>query len=133
MIEITLILADASTVENGKLSILGGGWNRIFGSGPHSFAIGALVEVALDTDTRDIAGDLRILDRNGNAINGLNGEPMIIPINLHVERPIDPNYNGWVSAPLAFRFNELPLAPGIYAIGLAFGEFAASKSFSVVV
>ncbi len=92
-----------------------------------------MVEVALDTDTRDIAGDLRILDGNGNAINGLNGEPMIIPINLHVERPVDPNYNGWVSAPLAFRFNDLPLAPGVYAIGLAFGEFATSKSFTVVV
>lgn len=132
MIEITLLLADASTAENGKLSILGGGWNRLFGPGLYSFAIGAIVEVALDTAALDIAGDLRILDANGSPIFGANGEPLIISINLHVEKPEDPNYNGWVSAPLAFRFNDLELSPGVYAVGLAFGDFAASKSFTVV-
>jgi len=132
MIEIALILADATTVENGKLSILGGGWNRLYGSRPHSFAIGALVEVALDIQSRDIAGDLRILDGNGKVIKGPNGKPIIVTINLHVERPDDPHYNGWVSAPLSFRFNEIPLAPGSYAIGLALGEYAAIKSFTVV-
>ena len=132
LINITLILADHATAENGKLFILGGGWDRLNGGGPYSFTVAALAEIAVDSAPVDISGELTVMDPNGQIITGPDKKPIRIPLNIQATKPDDPTYTGWIQMPLVFRLDGLALNPGRYSIGLALGEFASSKNFIVV-
>lgn len=126
------MLADHATIENNKLYILGGGWDRINGHGNHVFTIAALVEIAVENEPIDVTGNLSIMDPNGRAVIGPDGKPIVLPVNLHAEKPEDPQFSGWIQIPLVFRFENLALPIGSYSMGLAIGEYAVSKSFIVV-
>lgn len=126
------MLSDQATAENGKLFILGGGWDRLSGAGPFGFTIAALAEIAIDTESVEISGDLRIMDPNGVPVIGPNGDAIIIPVEIGATKPDAPEFSGWVQIPLIFRFDNLSLAPGSYSIGLSLGEYASTKNFVVV-
>lgn len=126
------MLADQATAENGKLFILGGGWDRLHGGGPYSFTVAALLEIAVDSAPVNITGDLTVMNPNGQIINGPDGNPIRIPLNIQATKPEDPSYTGWTQIPLVFRFDGLILSPGSYSIGLALGDYASSKNFNVV-
>jgi hypothetical protein len=125
------MLADQATAENGKLFILGGGWDRLSGNGPFSFTIAALAEIAIDSASVDIKGELRVMDPNGLVVKGVNGDPISNPLEIHATKPDAPAFSGWVQIPLIFRFDNLALAPGSYSIGLSLGEYASTKNFVV--
>lgn len=126
------MLADQATAENGKLFILGGGWDRLHGGGPYGFTVAALLEISVDSAPVDITGDLTVMNPNGQIINGPDGNPIRIPLNIQATRPENPTYTGWTQIPLVFRFDGLILSPGSYSIGLALGDYASSKNFIVV-
>jgi hypothetical protein len=131
MINITLMLADQATIENGKLYILGGGWDRLNGPGNHFFTITALVEIAVENEPINVTGNLSIMDPNGKAVIGPDGNPIVIPVKLHAEKPEDSQFSGWIQIPLVFRFENLTLPIGNYTMGLAIGDYATSKNFVV--
>lgn len=126
------MLADHATIENGKLYILGGGWDRLNGSGAHSFTITALVEIAVESAPINVSGNLSIMDPHGNAVIGPDSKPIVIPVNLQAKMPDVTPFSGWAQIPLVFRFENLTLPSGSYTMGLAIEEYATTKSFVVV-
>lgn len=126
------MLADQATAENGKLFILGGGWDRLSGGGPFEFTVAALAEVASSSGSVDVSGQLQIMNPNGDIVVDAEGKPISIPVKIQGSSPQDSNSSGWIQFPLVFRFVNLALAHGNYSIGLALNDYATSKSFVVV-
>ena len=126
------MLADQAIAENGKIFILGGGWDRLNGSGPFGFTIAGLAEIAIDTKSVEISGDLRIMDPNGLPVIGPNGDAIMYPVKIGASKPDAPEFSGWIQVPLIFRFDNLSLARGSYSIGLSLGEYASTKNFIVM-
>lgn len=111
---VTLMLADAAQVAEGKLYVLGGGWTEI---GPEAcpFAIGGMIEVPWDLANQPHTFRLELIDLDGNPVlvPTPDGEqPLFIEGGFEVGRP--PGTRPGTSLPfiLAFNSGPVPLPPG---------------------
>ena len=67
MVKATIVLADAATVSEGKLNLLGAGWNLI-GPQPAPTAIGLLLEIPWDEANRRHHLRLSLTNADGHPI-----------------------------------------------------------------
>jgi len=87
--KVTMMLADAAQVADGKLYIMGGGWN-VTGPMAVPFAIALMVEVPWHLTNRPHAFTMEVIDLDGNAVSvdTPNGqEPVRFEGNFEVGRP----------------------------------------------
>ncbi|MEI7654211.1 MAG: hypothetical protein WCJ82_02910 [Actinomycetota bacterium] len=109
---VTMMLADAAQVADGKIYLLGGGWS-VAGPGFFTSAVAIKVEADWAEATRSYHWELLLEDADGRQV--LVGEENQ-PIEVRGDFTVTPNGDIPVGAPidipLAINFGPLPLADG---------------------
>jgi len=111
---ILLITADAATVSDGKVNILGGGWTRIT-AGPANFTLVARIDIPWTMTNKQLPWSLALVDQDGRPyVPDGNATPVELAGELQIERHDDSNYGTSFEAPMLFPFVGLPLSTGTY-------------------
>jgi len=107
---VTMLLADAAQVAEGKLNILGGGWD-VCGPGPTPMAVAVILEVPPSQARRKHTWSVVLVDQNGEpALLPADGQKSTVAIHGEIQRIRSPK-----SAPperpvnLHFAINMAPL------------------------
>jgi Family of unknown function (DUF6941) len=104
--KVTLMLADAAQVAEGKLHVLGAGWT-VTGPQPVPFAIAGIIEVPWHQTNRQHTFRLELIDLDGNAVlvETPEGEqPLFIEGQFEVGRP--PGIRSGASIPFPFAVSH---------------------------
>jgi hypothetical protein len=112
--KVTLMLADSAQVADGKLFVLGGGWN-ITGPQPVPFALAALIEVPWSGTNRKHAFKFEMIDLDGRpvTVTGPNGEqPVAFDGEFEIGRPPGVRAGAYQPVPIAVNHGPVPLPPG---------------------
>lgn len=87
--KVTMMLADAAQVADGKLNILGGGWSVISGATP--FAIAMMIEVPWHLSNKKHEFKLEVIDLDGNLVQveapDGNSTAVVVDGQFEVGRP----------------------------------------------
>lgn len=113
--KVTMLLADAAQAVNGKLYILGGGWN-ITGPMPVPSAIALYIEVPWDQANRRHRMRLALLNTDGQPVQVAPGpdQPMQaleLGGEFEVGRPPGMTQGSPISAAMALSIGPIPLPP----------------------
>ena len=110
----TLLLAEAAQVADGKLFVLGGGWN-IIGPAPSPFALAILIEVPWDRTNEEHTVRLELLDADGHPVLAAQAEgedePLVITAGFEVGRPPGLKRGAPLNVPLAINLAPHPIPP----------------------
>jgi hypothetical protein len=109
-----LILCDFAQVTDGKLTIVGGGWNEIHVLG-HPFSVAAIIEVPWSAKSVSYEVLLELLDEDGYPVmNDELGVPIRVDALIEInEGDTTPERMGVsVNVPFACMFPPLPLLGG---------------------
>ncbi len=107
--KVTMMLADYAKVADGKLNVMGGGWD-ITGPQPAPFAIAARVDVPWHLTNRRHALRFELIDLDGNAVlvETPDGEQSLrFECEFEVGRP--PGVRTGASLPWMFALNSGPV------------------------
>lgn len=108
----TILLCDAAQAVDGKLYMLGAGWN-VIGPQPSPFAIALFLDVSWDESNRSHHFDLRLLDDDGHPVTPVGGDaPIAFGGDFEVTRPAGLREGSDLRMPFAITFGPLALAPG---------------------
>jgi hypothetical protein len=110
---VTLMLCDGAQAVNGKLYILGGGWN-VTGPAPTPSAIAVLVRVPWDEANRRHRLRLELVTEDGApvTVGGPDGQqPVLINAEFEVGRPAGHRAGRPLPVTLGISIGPLPLAP----------------------
>ena len=107
-LRVTMLLADAAQVVDGKLYILGGGW-ELCGPDPTPSALVIKIDVPRDETSKPHKWELWLEDADGRSILPPEASPITGP--FEVPTPQDPSIE-YVPVPLALGFSPLPIKPG---------------------
>lgn len=111
LISVQMILCDAAQVADGKLYIIGGGWNMTESANP-IMAIAILVTVPWSMTNRKFRWSLELMDEDGNNVMaGETERPVMFEGGFEVGRP--PGLKPGVSFNLPLALNSIgtPLQP----------------------
>ncbi len=111
--KVTMLLADAAQVSEGKLHVLGAGW-RFTGPEPVASAIGLIFEIPWDRANQPIPFELLLVDADGQTSVLADGGELKVEGEIEVGRPPGHPPGESISAPIAAGVGALPLAPGAY-------------------
>ena len=126
---ILIITADAATVSEGKINILGGGWTQI-SAGPANFTLVVRVDIPWTMTNQHLPWSLALVDQDGRPyVPEGNDDPVELAGDLHMERPEQGNYGASFDAPMLFPFIGLPLRPGTYEWVFTLAGFQAKYGF----
>ena len=106
-----LILADFAQVTDGKLTIVGGGWDRT-GPKPSPSGIGLLLKVPWEETNRRHDVSLRLLDSDGAPVLDPKGNPIGMANHFEVGRPAGLAAGAHQTVCMAMNISPLPLTPG---------------------
>jgi hypothetical protein len=112
--KVTLILADAAQVAEGKLNVLGGGWT-ITGPDPVPFALAGIIEVPWQETNRNHTFRFELIDLDGNPVmvDGPDGQqPVALDGGFEVGRPPGVRAGSFLPMPFALACASLALPPG---------------------
>lgn len=112
--KVTMWLADSAQVAEGKLYVLGGGW-QVTGPAPAPFAIVGTIEVPWHLTNQEHKFRLELIDLDGNAVQVPTPEgeqPLFIDGGFSVAPSLEARKGGYVPFPFAFQFGPTPLASG---------------------
>lgn len=113
--KVTMLLADAAQVADGKLYVMGGGWSIARGLTPQALAM--KLEVPWDQANRAHSWSVELLNEDGDLVEvpGPNGDqPLRIEGKFEVGRPAGLKPGTPLDVPLAIYFGLLPLQAGRY-------------------
>lgn len=113
-VKATLLLADYAQVADGKLNVLGGGWN-IIGPHPMPFALAAIIEVPWHRTNERHYIRIELLDADGRPVlteqpDGRQA-PLVIQADFELGRPPGLKPGVSLNFPVAINVPALPLAP----------------------
>ncbi|HMJ37150.1 MAG TPA: hypothetical protein VK501_24815 [Baekduia sp.] len=130
--EATVILCDFAEAINGKLYVMGGGWNTLFAPGqPVNIALGSIITVPWDRTEQNHEIRIELIDSYGEAMV-IGDDPVVILSQLEVGRPPGVKPGTSLSAPVTSAFNGLTLDAGLYEFKLSVnGDVLASRPFTV--
>ena len=114
--KVTMMLADAAQVADGKLNVLGAGWN-LTGPAPAPFAIGLIFEVPWQETNRPHTYRFELVDIDGNPVIPLGGnpeQPLVLEEGFEVGRPPGVRPGAYLPVPRAINFSPIPLPPDSY-------------------
>ena len=129
MLNNVMILCDSAQVYEGKLSILGGGWDRIVFGSP--FAVAAIVEIPWDQTGQLLQSRLELVDADGHAVKPDGVNPFLIAGELNVERSDDATPGSVFGVPFAFNFGPVPIPAGRHTMRLTVDDHVVSRSFTM--
>ena len=131
--KVTMLLADAAQVSEGKLYVLGAGW-RFTGPEPVASAIALIFEIPWDRANEPIPFDLQLVDADGQTSVLPDGGELRVEGQIEVGRPPGHPPGESISAPMAAGVGALPLEPGTYEWRLTVdGESSADWTLPFVV
>jgi hypothetical protein len=112
---VTMLLADAAQVAEGKLNILGGGWD-VCGPGPTPMAVAVVLVVPPSEARRKHTWSVVLVDQNGEPalLPAADGQKSIVAIHGEIQRIRDrksPPPDEPVSLRFAINMTPLPLEP----------------------
>lgn len=126
---ILIITADAATVSEGKINILGGGWTRIT-AGAANFTLVVRIDIPWTMTNQQLPWSLALVDQDGRPYVPDGGEsPVELAGEMHMERPQQGDYGSSFDAPMLFPFVGLPLRPGTYEWVFTVADFQAKYGF----
>jgi hypothetical protein len=112
---VTMLLADAAQVAEGKLNILGGGWD-VCGPGPTPMAVAVILVVPPSQLLRKHTWSVVLVDKNGEpALLSANGQKSTVAVHGEIQRIRDRKSlpsDEPVSLHFAINMAPLPLEPG---------------------
>lgn len=111
--EITALLCDAAEVVEGKLYILGGGWN-VTGTPTRPIAVAWSVAVPWTSTNVRHEWVLELVDEDGRAVRIEESGPVSIGGAFEVGRPAGAMPGMAIHAPMTVSFPGLPIPPGRY-------------------
>jgi Family of unknown function (DUF6941) len=129
---VTLLLSDYAEAVNGKLYVMGGGWNILFAPGqPVSMSVAAVVAVPWDRTNQSHELRLQLLTDDGGAVE-MEGQPVEVTGEFELGRPPGIKPGSSLNAPFVWTFAGLVLEAGGYEWKLTIGgEPVASRPFTV--
>ena len=108
----TMMLADYASVSDGKLTLVGGGW-CVVGPGPAPCGIGVMFEVPWSHTDTEHTFMLNLIDADGHAVSGPDGNSIGCHGSFTVSRPGDEHPEGAdINVPFAVNFAPIPLPEG---------------------
>lgn len=113
-LKVTMMLADAAQVSEGKLYVLGGGWT-VIGPQPMPFSIAGQIEVPWHLTNRQHVFRFECIDLDGNAVmvSTPDGEePLFAEGGFEVGRPPGVRTGTTIPVPFAFGFGPQPFPTG---------------------
>lgn len=129
-----MLLCDWAEEINGKLYVMGGGWNRVSSSMPVNMCLGILVKVGWnETNIRHPIG-VRLVAPDSHETVEVNGQRIEVPpVEFEVGRPPGVTAASDFNTPFAFRFLGVPLGVGRYIWRCESGDqLLADSAFDVV-
>jgi hypothetical protein len=114
-VQVTMMLADAAQVANGKLFILGGGWS-VTGPEPSPSAIVLKIAVPWDQANKSHHLVLSLIDTDGNPLTASDPagqqQPFRIEADFEAGRPTGIAPGTPLDVPVALNLGPIPLMPG---------------------
>jgi hypothetical protein len=110
IVEVTMLLADAAQVADGKLYVLGGGLQAI-GPKPQATALVLLIHVPWDRTNLRHDWQLELLDEDGVPVLHQD-RPVIVGGQFEAGRPPGAAPGTSLPVPLAINFTALPVTAG---------------------
>jgi len=112
-VKATILLCDAAQASDGKLNMLGAGWN-VIGPQPAPFAIALLFDIPWDETGRSHHFDLTLVDADGRPVVPSGADkPIAVSGDVNVGRPDGLREGSDLRMPLAITFGPLALTPGL--------------------
>lgn len=109
---VTMMLADFAAAPEGKLTVVGGGWN-VTGPQPCPFAIALLFEVPWHMTNQQHQFKLELIDFDGHGVVPIGGEdPVAIEGQFEVGRPPGVPVGTAFPSPVPLNSGPIPLPPG---------------------
>jgi hypothetical protein len=130
MIDITLLLCDSAQVYEGKLSVLGGGWDAIQRQAP--CAVAAIVTIPWDRSEGTMQWRLDIVDADGQPLMPDGETPFALQGELSFNRPDHILPGSELQVPLAFTFGPFFNQVGRFSVRLDVDGTMRARSFTVV-
>lgn len=109
-VDVTMVLADAAQVADGRLYVLGAGITAV-GPQPQPLAVGLLLQVPWDRANVAHRWVLELLDEDGRPAPNA-AQPLVIGGRFEAGRPAGSRAGVPLVVPLAVTFPPLPLEPG---------------------
>lgn len=130
--DVTLLLSDYAEAVNGKLYVMGGGWNVLFAPGqPVTMSVAAVLAVPWDRTNQSHDLMLELITDDGAAVE-IEGQPVQVSGEFEVGRPPGIKPGSSLNAPFVWTFAGLVLDAGGYEWKLKIGgEPVASRPFAV--
>jgi len=107
LVGVTLMLADAAQVADGRLFILGGGMTEV-GPGPQPMAIAILIDVPWDRANISHEWKIELLDQDGTPVL-FDDQPVIVGGQFEAGRPAGSAPGTPMVVPMAINFTALPI------------------------
>jgi hypothetical protein len=115
-VDLTIVLCDYAESVNGKLYIMGAGWDQLTANAPVPVSVAMLVTVPWDQTNMQHALSMELADEDGHRISlGDPPQEVVQHVQFEAGRPAGVRPGTGQTAPLALRFNALPLPPGGYS------------------
>ena len=130
--DVTLLLCDFAEAVNGKLYVMGGGWNVLFAPGqPVTMSVAAVVAVPWDQTNRPHELSLELLTEDGASVE-VEEQAVEVTGEFELGRPPGIKPGSSLNAPFVWTFAGLALDAGGYEWKLSIdGEPVASRPFAV--
>jgi len=112
-LEVTLLLCDAADESNGKLYVLGGGWNTMVPDQPINMALALLIAVPWDQANRKFTVLATLMTADGQQVR-MEDQDVAATGQLEVGRPVGMKPGSPLNVPFALRFNGIALPEGGY-------------------
>jgi hypothetical protein len=113
-VDVTLLLADYARVAEGKLDLVGSGWQLT--TSPATFGIGILFHIPWDRTNTQIAFTIELVDADGITVTQEteDGEVPLAHIrgSVSVGRPVELKPGTAQTVPFAANFASMPVPPG---------------------
>ena len=131
--DVTLLLCDAAQESNGKLYVLGGGWNQVKADQPVTQALAVLVEVPWDLTNRKMTIAACLMTEDGDQVQAPDGQAVELIGDLEVGRPPGTKPGSSINVPFALTFNGVVIPSGGYRWEVKIdGDMQASAPFRAV-
>ena len=129
---ILILTADAASVSDGKINMLGGGWTHV-GAGVANFTLVVRLDIPWTMTNQQIPWTLSLIDEDGKLYRpDPDHDPVRIEGELNIERPENAPEGASFDVPMLFPFVGLPLRHGSYEWVFTLNDLQSNYSFQVL-
>jgi hypothetical protein len=129
---VVMLLCDSAQAANGKLFVLGGGWNQCIGANPISMGLAIKLGVPWNEANQPHHIEARLITEDGVPAP-VDGQTLHFDGDFEVGRPPGVKPGTDLNIPIAVNFAPVLLVSGGYRWELLIdGTVMASESFNVV-